>query len=213
LTDELTERLQAVNARIQELEEELPRLRASKALLERVLAAADIETGEAVVIPAARRGEPAAEGSAIGEQQPEAEDGSASRVAKSRRGGAVTGARSKSGSSRRPVTAPAQDAPEAVVPTTSTGEAEAKALPLPQRVLAHLIERNEPASVKEIAGALFDEVTPSHQNRVWTAVQALIKKGAAYRLKQGSGVFYQAASADPSKQAPEEAMVSTAAQG
>jgi Fe2+ or Zn2+ uptake regulation protein len=60
-------------------------------------------------------------------------------------------------------------------------------------VLAHLLERREPASVKEVAEALFDESAAAILTRVRASLEALVRRSLVERLRQGTGVFYQAA--------------------
>ena len=170
---DIAARLEAVQARIAEIEEQLPALRETEAWLKGVLAAVGPEPTPEPAEPSPAPGPVAAE-AVVPAPRREAKPAKAAKPAKPAR------------APRAPKRKAAAKAPAA------TGAAPS----LPARVLAFLSAKPGPQKPSEIAQELFGgEVTTVQTNLTRGAAEALVKRGQVEKAKQGATVFYQAADA------------------
>lgn len=167
---DIAARLEAVQARIAEIEEQLPALRETEAWLKGVLAAVGPEPTPEPAEPSPAPAPVAAE-AAVPAPRREAKPAKAAKPARA---------------PRAPKRKAAAKAPAA------TGAAPS----LPARVLAFLSAKPGPQKPSEIAQELFGgEVTTIQTNLTRGAAEALVKRGQVEKAKQGATVFYQAADA------------------
>lgn len=167
---DIAARLEAVQARIAEIEEQLPALRETEAWLKGVLAAVGPEPTPEPAEPSPAPAPVAAE-AAVPAPRREAKPAKAAKPARA---------------PRAPKRKAAAKAPAA------TGAAPS----LPARVLAFLSAKPGPQKPSEIAQELFGgEVTTVQTNLTRGAAEALVKRGQVEKAKQGATVFYQAADA------------------
>ncbi|TDU03178.1 hypothetical protein EDD99_1595 [Streptomyces sp. 846.5] len=170
LATDIAARLEAVQARIAEIEEQLPALRETEAWLKGVLAAVGpeptAEPAEASPAP-----EPVAAEAVVPAPRREAKPAKPAKPARA---------------PKAPRRKAAAKAPAATGATPS----------LPARVLAFLSAKPGPQKSSEIAQELFGtEVTTVQTNLTRGAAEALVKRGQVEKAKQGATVFYQAADA------------------
>jgi hypothetical protein len=165
---DIAARLEAVRARIAEIEGQLPALRETEAWLQGVLATVGPEPGaEPSLKPSAAPEPVAADVAAVPAPRREA----------------------------KPAKAP--KAPRALKRKAAAKAPAAGAAPsLPARVLAFLSAKPDPQKTSEIAQELFGaEASTVQTNLARGAAEALVKRGQAEKAKQGATVFYQAADA------------------
>ena len=177
---DIAARLEAVRARIAEIEGQLPALRETEAWLQGVLATVGPEP-DAGTSP-----QPSAA------PEPVAADVAAEI--------AVPAPRRESKPARAAKPARAPKAPrEPKAPkrrAAAKAPAVAAAPSLPARVLAFLTTRPDPQKTSEIAQEIFGaEASTVQTNLARGAAEALVKRGQAEKAKQGATVFYQAADA------------------
>jgi hypothetical protein len=170
---DIATRLEAVQARIAEIEEQLPALRETEAWLKGVMAAVGPE-------PTPESAEPSAAPEPV----------TADAVVPAPRRGAKPAKEPRAAKPARAPKAPKRMA--AAKAPAATGSAPS----LPARVLAFLSARPGPQKSSEIAQELFGaEVTTVQTNLARGAAEALVKRGQVEKAKQGATVFYQAAGA------------------
>ena len=167
---DIAARLEAVRARIAEIEGQLPALRETEAWLQGVLATVGPEPGA----------EPSPQPSAAPE--PVAAD-------------VTVPAPRREAKPAKPAKAPKP--PRALKRKAAAKAPAAGAAPsLPARVLAFLSAKPDPQKTSEIAQELFGaEASTVQTNLARGAAEALVKRGQAEKAKQGATVFYQAADA------------------
>ncbi|MFC1440271.1 hypothetical protein ABUW04_18620 [Streptacidiphilus sp. N1-10] len=175
-------RLDAVRARIAEIEEQLPALRETEAWLEGVLAAVGSEAG-----PEAGA-EPVAAPTPGQEAAPEAVAADVTVPAPRREAKPARAARAA-----KPAKAPKAPRATRRKAAEKAPAATGAAPSLPARVLAFLSARPDPQKTSEIAQELFGaEATTVQTNLARGAAEALVRRGQAEKAKQGATVFYQA---------------------
>ncbi|MFC1401050.1 MULTISPECIES: hypothetical protein [Streptacidiphilus] len=178
-------RLDAVRARIAEIEAQLPALRETEAWLEGVLAAVGPEAG-----PEAGA-EPVAAPTPGQEAAPEAVAADVTVPAPRREAKPARAARAAKPA--KPAKAPKAPRATRRKAAEKAPAATGAAPSLPARVLAFLSARPDPQKTSEIAQELFGaEATTVQTNLARGAAEALVRRGQAEKAKQGATVFYQA---------------------
>ncbi|WP_372346117.1 hypothetical protein [Streptomyces sp. KL116D] len=208
-TSQLTSDLATVNTEIAALEERLEILRKDQELLagmQQALSGSDTElpTAPAAAIPAQTKpeetapAEPATASKADSKSEPKAES-KAKSAPKSRAQSTRSAAKSagSANSTKAPKQAKASRTAKAVKSSKPAKAAAKDSGPtLVDLVRSCLTEQSEPRSATEITQSL----TQAHPDRtikttvVRSTVEALVAKGHAERSKQGTSVFYTAAS-------------------
>lgn len=168
---DIAARLEAVKARIAEIEGQLPALRETEAWLQGVLATVGPEAGSEAEPSTAP--EPVAAEVAVPAPRRESKPAKAPRAPK-------------------PAKAPRAPRRKAAAKEPAAGAAPS----LPARVLAFLSTKPDPQKTSEIAQEIFGaEASTVQTNLARGAAEALVKRGQAEKAKQGATVFYQAADA------------------
>lgn len=168
---DIAARLEAVRARIAEIEGQLPALRETEAWLQGVLATVGPEAGSSPKPSTAPKASTAAEPVAAEVAVP---------------------APRRESKPAKPAKAPRAPRRKAAAKAPAAGAAPS----LPARVLAFLSTKPDPQKTSEIAQEIFGaEASTVQTNLARGAAEALVKRGQAEKAKQGATVFYQAADA------------------